>query len=131
MANKCTHFVETPQHFHTVASQARLKKLLEPLGDAYLVEMRNQTDEPPIRPAFDPVYIASMISRRVKFVADLRCFFIIIDPSCAKNGNYYVYTIMAYNIDGSAIVCDPSHLPISLYNNYTSLLVLLYYQSLV
>ncbi len=107
---KCTHFVTPPQHFQSFASQATLAKLLGPLDGAFGREFMNQVDEPPSVPAFEQTWIDNMTTNSKTIKTARKHLFITIDPSCGKNGNYYVITSMVFDADGQCTVCEPKNL---------------------
>ena len=93
-----------PQHFQNQSSMTRLAKMLGPLDGAFGREMMNQVDEPPSIPAFKEAWVHDMANNTTRPVTDARHLFITIDPSCGKNGNYYVVASMIFDADGRCTV---------------------------
>ena len=125
IAETCTHFSKLPQFFQSVASMARLAKLLGATNpDAYKIEMeyvysfqftqknihlltlyRNQQEESPTSFAFKSAEIDRMVNHSYRLNEDIKYLFITVDPAGGKGLNLYAVCSTVFTSDGTCVVC--------------------------
>ena len=76
-----------------------------PLSLSFSFNCRNQLEEPLTTCAFESVYIDRIVTNNYKLNEDIKHLFITVDPSAAKDGNFYVLCSTVFTNDGTCVVC--------------------------